>query len=123
MIDRRRLIAGGAALAAATAALVAITSSTPASAADSKVQVPTSPGHTSVSWKAAPPKGRTGSEPISVLMPWPLRCAELGWMPSAISTPRCMPAKNTAFSATSPRRLPSVTGSPSAMPSSAASLG
>jgi hypothetical protein len=59
---RRRLIAGGAALAAATAALVAITSSTPASAADSKVQVPTTPGHTSVSWKGTAPfnSGQSG---------------------------------------------------------------
>jgi hypothetical protein len=52
---RRRLVAGGAALVAATAALVAITSATPASAADSKVRVPSRPGHSSVSWKGTAP--------------------------------------------------------------------
>jgi hypothetical protein len=52
---RRRLIAGGAALAAATAVLVAITSATPASAAADKIRVPSSPGHTSVKWTGTAP--------------------------------------------------------------------
>ena len=58
----RRLLAGGAALAAASAALVAVTSSTPATADTDTLAVPGRPGQASVTWDGTAPfnNGQSG---------------------------------------------------------------
>ena len=78
---------------------------------------------TLLSWNAAPPTGATASAPVSMLMPRPPIWALFGWTDSAISTPRRTPSNNLAISVVSPRMLPSVTASPSAISSGAASSG
>src|ERR1700752_2910382 len=78
---------------------------------------------TLLSWKGAPPIGATTSAPVSLLMPRPPIWDLLGWIDSAISTPRRRPSNSLAVSVVSPRMLPSVTASPSAIESAAASSG
>ena len=78
---------------------------------------------TLLSWNAAPPIGAIASAPVSVLMPRPPIWALFGWTDSAISTPRRRPSNSFAVSVVSPRILPSVTASPSAISSEAASAG
>src|ERR1700738_248685 len=58
-----------------------------------------------------------------MLMPRPPMWALFGCIDSAISTPRRRPSNILAVSVVSPRVLPSVTTSPSAMASDAASAG
>src|SRR6201992_3635040 len=78
---------------------------------------------TLLSWKGAPPTGATDSAPMNMLIPPAPIWALFGNTDSAISTPRRTPSNNLAVSVVSPRMLPSVTASPSAIPSGAASSG